>query len=375
MLAIMIARNAGLNELGEFGVAFSVYALVTGLTRSAVAESVLTLRSWKSVFERSGRDVSSIATAAGLLVVCVGVVLDLRYLVALGFALPGLALYDYLKVIDMAVGRPKFAMAQECLWILSVVLLIGLANVISVSPFMVFVGWSVAGAAVGIAHALVAGVGVRPGWGANRSEARIAAGFGTDYLVSSGMAQLTPSILAIVVGNAVVGSLRGAATLLGPIALVAATARSLLIPYLVAAQHLDAQAQMRRAGRTTWLLVAAVFPFTIAVAVIPDGVGRMLLGSNWAFAEPLMPALAIELLFAMAGSVPFAGHRASRASGRTLRIRLGLAPVRLGGVVVASIHFGAEGAAYSMAGIAIIGFVIWWISYANLVVRQEGGQP
>ena len=371
-LAVAIARNASLTELGEFGVAFSIYALLTGLTRSAVAESVLSLPARQPAFRQATSQVLFIAILGGLATACLGAVLGLRYLIAVGLALPGLALYDYLKVVNLGVRSPGHAMAQECIWTSSVLIFIGSSTLVSISPLALFTGWSVIGAVIGLAHAFLVGASVTPRWKADRTETCTAAGFGTDYLISSGMAQLTPSVLALVVGNGVVGSLRGAATLLGPVALVASTARTLLIPYLAAAHHLDREIQLRRARRTTVMLVAGILPFAVAVTILPDGLGRVLLGSNWEFAEPLMPPLALELLFAMAGSVPFAGHRAGRASGRTLRIRAGLAPIRLGGVVAGSIYFGAEGAAYSMALLAILSFAIWWVSYTNLVSKQEG---
>lgn len=373
-LAITIARSASLSELGAFGVAFSIYALLTGMTRSAVAESILSLREWRPTFLQSGHNVTLVASAAGLAVVSIGAVLDLRYMVAVGLALPGLALYDHLSVINMAVGRPRHALLQEFFRAFSVLLLVGSSTIWSLAPFALFVGWCSIGAAIGVALALITGAGVWPRWTNDRAETRVAAGFGIDYIVSSGLAQLTPSVLAVAVGNGVVGSLRGAATLLGPVALIASTARSLLIPYLAAAHHLDRELQLRRAGLTTAMLVGSVLPFAVAAVLIPDPLGATLLGSNWAFAKPLMPALILELLFALGGSVPFAGHRAGRASGRTLRIRLALAPIRLGGVLVGSIWFGAEGAAYAMAILAAISFATWWISYTRLVTRQDGDE-
>ena len=371
-LAIVIARNSSLSELGEFGVAFSVFALLTGLTRSVVAESVMSLPNWQPTFLRSGHDVTLIAAASGAVLVAFSAAFHLQYLLAVGLFLPGLALYDHLGVVNMAVGRPLVAMFQECARTISVLGLVGASTIVPIAPFVLFAGWCVISATIGFVHAGIVGAGVRPRWTAGRAESGIAAGFGIDYAVSSGVAQLSPSVLAVAVGNGVVGSLRGAATLLGPVALVASTARSLLIPYLAAAHHLHRDIQIRRAARTTVMLVVGVLPFAFGVVLMPDSLGSSLLGPNWVFAKPLMPALALELLFALAGSVPFAGHRAGRASGRTLRIRLALAPFRLGGVVMGGIWFGAEGAAYAMAIVAALSFVIWWVSYSNLVAQRKG---
>ncbi|HET9518173.1 MAG TPA: hypothetical protein VFO77_10635 [Actinoplanes sp.] len=371
-VSLAVARTGSVLDLGAFAVAFSVYALVAGLAQAAVTETVLASAPDRETLRNSARRVVSIGLFSSAGVILVGAVLRLPYLVIVGLALPGMLLYDYVKTISLGISQPGRAFAQETVWttVTLVALWLGLSH--ALSAMAVFVVWAASGSVIGIVGAACVGYLVPPGWRVRSRETRLAVSFGLDFLAGTGSAQIATTLLAGMAGVAVVGALRAGGTALGPVTLLMGTARPLLIPFLARTKEAASGARVRAAVFSTAILLCAVIPLAGGVVVVPDVLGTAFLGDNWRAAQPLLAALAFELVFATATAVAFAGHRVQRAGMRTLLIRSVLAPLRVVGVVGAGMLFGAKGAATAMALMALIGLMVWWASYLSLV-RTTGG--
>ena len=375
-VTIAIARTSGLGSLGMFAVAFSIYVLVTGTTRATVSETVISAPGWRSNFQEAGRRIVMLAGLSAGVTVLVGVITRSPYVVVVGLALPGLAIYDHVKIMSMSVWRPAIALRQEGVWTAVSALALLSSFVKPLEPTVTFAVWAGVGACLGFYNAWRHGIHVLPGWKVSDSaqSSRTSAGFGFDYLASSGVAQLVPSALAVVSGPSVVGALRGAGSMLSPITALTSPARSLIIPRMLADSDQSASTRIRRGVATTGLLASLVLSLGLVVLVLPDRAGRLLLGSNWEFAEPLLPALLCELLFAIASIVPMVGHRVAQAARRTLTIHLGVAPIRLAVVIAASVAGGAAGAAWALAGISMTLCGLWWISFV-LIAQRHAERP
>lgn len=377
LLSITVARSGALGELGQFALAFSVYVLVTGLARATVTESVLgqAQPQDRHLFRQSAQRVSLVAVLAAILVVAVGLSSGSGYLWTIGLALPGLVLYDYLKVFGLGVTDPKRVLAHEVIWTVAsgIGAALGLAGV--ASALTVFMVWAGSGALVGYAGAALLRCTLLPGWPVGRAETRNGLAFGLHFLVGSGTAQLATAILAGVAGTAVVGALGGARTALGPITLLIGASSSLLIPYLARTRHAGAGVRLRSAAAITGAITLFVGPLAVALPALPDVVGRALLGANWEFARPLLPALAFESVFMVAAMVAFAGHRIEQAATRTLVLGATLGPIRIVAVVGAGHLFGAPGAAWAMAALALCSAGGWWWSYLALLRGQRQDEP
>jgi O-antigen/teichoic acid export membrane protein len=368
---IAVARTAELSGLGMFAVAFSIYVLVTGTTAATVTDTVISNPGWQANFQPAGRRITMIAGTAGLLTVAVGLAIASPYLMIVGWALPGLAIYDHVKVISMSVWRPRIAVQQEATWASISLLALATTFVTDLQPTVTFAVWAGTGAALGLLNGWRLGIHLRPGWSALALNSRSSAGFGLDYLAGHGVAQLIPSTLAVVSGPSVVGALRGAGSMLSPIVALTNPVRSLIIPRMVKDSKRSAASYIQRGVSTTALLTVLVMALGSVLLMLPDAVGRLLLGSNWVHAEPLLPPLLCELVFIVASIVPMAGHRVAQAARRTLSIHVGSTPIRLAVVVGASALGGAIGVAWAMAGISMSFSALWWYSFIRLARRAE----
>lgn len=364
-----VARGESVQNFGAFAVAFSIYILVTGLSRTSITDSHLALPQSQDLLKRSAGQISLIAAVPAAITILAGLVLRSEYIVVIGFSLHGLALYDYVKTVSIGVGNPVRALAQESIWTLLTSGAVISALVGLISPIATFTVWSLTGALIGYAQLRLLDCSPTPRWGVRQKDTRLAVSFGLEYIAGSGTAQFTTLMLGGAVGTAILGALRGAGTVFGPVTLVIGTIRSLLIPHLSRARNARGVNEGYVAVKTTSQMLLFVIPVAIAVTFIPKPLGQTLLGASWQFAEPVLPMIAAELIFATSATSALAGHRAHFAGRRTLTLRAILAPVRMSSVVGSGITFGASGAALAMAAMALLESVVWWTSYLLLIVR------
>ncbi|WP_146603408.1 hypothetical protein [Micromonospora endophytica] len=368
MVSVSVARGESLSGLGQFALTLSLYVLVIGLVRTAVTEAVLAARTApaRCTIRQGARRAAAVAVAAGVITAATGAVLGSPYLTVAGLALPGLVAYDYVKAISIGVGRTRVAWAQECAWLGLTVLSVGTVLVADAPPVMIFVGWAASGAVLGIVVARWQRYGMLPRWGLDRRDSRVAASFAGQFLVTAGSAQLALSALAATAGVAVVGALGAARTVFGPVTLLTTTLSALIVPYLAQSRADTPRARLRAAGAAVALTVGVLLPLVIVVCLLPDEVGRAVLGDNWQAARPLLPLLSVEALLEPIALVAFAGHRVQSAGARALAIGVLLGPLRIATIVAGGVLFGAAGAAGALAVLALLSAACWWLSYRRL---------
>ncbi|HWB35923.1 MAG TPA: hypothetical protein VHA75_07860 [Rugosimonospora sp.] len=369
LLTVTVARREPVAGLGQFAIAFSCYVLGTGLARAAVTDGVLALVPGVGAVRAAAGRVVAVALVVATPAAVLGVLTGSPYLLVIAVTLPGLVVYDYTRALSLGLGRPRLACFQEILWTAAsgLAAVLGIAGVIG--PVGVFAGWAGSAALLGAGIGYLRGYRLRPAWRQGREQTRLALSFAGQYLVTSGSAQLVTTALAVVAGTAVVGALSAGRTALGPVTLVMATASALTLPYLARTAGASRAVRRRAAGRLTVAMTACALAPTLAVLLVPDRLGTRLLGASWAAARPVMPALAVESLFAVAATVGFAGHRVARAGTRALALGTGLSALRVGMVLAAGAVSGARGAAYAMAAVAAVSAVAWWRSYARVLRR------
>ncbi|MEU7617604.1 hypothetical protein AB0M91_13305 [Micromonospora rifamycinica] len=364
LVAVTVTRREPIGGVGQFALAFSFYILGSGLVRSMVTDSTLAAGTEAAP---AARRAVLLGTVGGLALGVAGIGYGSSYLLFVGLALPGLVLYDYTKAIAVGVGAPSGALAQETAWaaVTGCAALAGLLRLID-APY-VFALWAFGGGLIGVVVALHRRYPVRPGWRLGRVESRVAVGFGTQFLLTTGSAQLALTAVAASAGTAVVGALSAGRTLLGPVNLVLSTAATLTLPYLARSRTESRAVRSRAAVRVSLLVTAGILPMTAAVALLPDAVGRTLLGANGDLARSLLVLLALESLFAVPAAVGFAGLRVEQASRRAILLGVLLGGVRVPVVVVAAVLFGATGAAGALAALALVSAVAWAGSYLLLL--------
>ncbi|MEV4830080.1 hypothetical protein AB0K25_17370 [Micromonospora sp. NPDC049257] len=364
LVAITVTRLESIGGVGEFALAFSFYVLGSGLVRSMVTDAVLAAGTGVT---SAARRVTLLGTVCGTVLGAAGAAYGSPYLVFVGLALPGLVLYDYAKAIAVGVGTPSGALFQETAWaaVTGCAALCGLLRLLD-APYVVGI-WALAGGLIGVVVGVRRGYVVRPGWCIGRAESRVAVGFGAQFLLTTGSAQLSLSAVAAFAGTSVVGALSAGRTLLGPVNLVLSTAATLTLPYLARSRTESRAVRSRAAVRVSLLVAAGILPMTAAVALLPDAVGRTLLGGNWDLARSLLVLLALESLFAVPAAVGFAGLRVEQANRRAILLGILLGGLRVPVVVGAAVLFGATGAAGALAALALVSAVAWARSYLLLL--------
>jgi len=375
LLSLTIARLAPIEDLGRFALAFSLYVLVTGLSRTVVTEAVLAEAAAERVnrpaVAAGSRRVAAVGVGCAVPLLAGGIADRSSYLIVAAVALPGLLLHDYARNVGIGVGRPRPPCMREVIWTVLTALaaLLGLTGV--VGPSVVFGLWAGAGALLGYATTLLHGHRIQPGWHLDRVGSRAAASYGLQFLLTAGSAQLALTALGVTIGMAVVGSLSAGRTVLGPATLLVGSASSLVIPHLARVRAAAGPVRRRAAVRMTGVLLLATAPACLFVLLVPDRVGEMILGDNWRHAEPLLWLLALEVLFGGMAMVGFAGHRVQGAARRSLLLGGGLGVLRVPVVVGFAVVWGAVGAAVALALMGLLSAAAWWASYLQIT----GGRP
>ena len=385
-LSFLVARAVSDSAFGGFAVAFTVFALLLGVSR-AVTSAPLGIR-FSDAGDEEFHGASSAATGAALALgvvtggatIIVGGVLggDVgQALVALGIVLPGLLVQDAWRFVFFAAARPAAAALNDAVW--AVVQLGAVAGLLvgevpTAGPFVL--AWGAAAAAAAVLGARQART--RPA--ARRSLRWLRDQFDlTKYLLAEyatlqGAQQGALLVIAVIGSLEAIGALRAVQILLGPTTILATAAFGFAIPEF--ARRRDSMT-----GRG-WMLGALALSGVVSLAgacwglvfeMAPSQVGAFLLGETWpATSEILAPTIVGQFGAAM-GVGPAAMLYAMDRARQTFVVHAIEAPLivlgGIGGVVIS----GAYGASWGFAG----GFwtvlpLIWWKLWVEVRTRGSG---
>ncbi|HEV2756060.1 MAG TPA: hypothetical protein VG318_09830 [Actinomycetota bacterium] len=382
-LGVVIARQVAPREFGAFSLAFSTYLIVLGVTR-AVALEPLSVRFAQWVPEQRRLFVSrAVGTAlamggvAGVATLLTAFAFDepLRgVLVALALGLPLLMAQDAWRYVFVASGRPASALTNDAVW--AAVLFPGFALISAAAGGSAawYVGvWCLsAGVAAGVGVLQSATIpkvrGAPAWWRANKD-------LGTRYLgeftLSSGASYVTAYFVAAAAGVAAAGALRGAQILLGPAALVHLGIGLLVVPELSRIYHgRSSEHLLRASSAVSGGLFAITATWSVALVLIPAGVGRALLGESWTIAEPVMLPMGLGLAASGATMGASGGLRALAAADEGLRARLVVSIATVVAGTTGAVLGGAEGAAWGSSAALAAGTMVWWNAYLKALRRR-----
>lgn len=367
-LSIAVARASTVGGFADFSLAMVAYLFVSGLTHAALTNTALSCPEDGGTLVRAARRASLLGLFVAVILIAGGMLSGNDYLLILGFSAHGILMMDFVRTFETAAGSSARAVVGTSSWAL-LSLVASIAGIlVGLDPVVVFTAWAVSGAVCGYGLVLVTRMPLRPAWTRERQDTRAAAYFSADYLIGQGGVHLTTSLLGVVGDARVLGGVRGAGTLLGPMNLIATTAGSLMLPYL--ARDKDNPIQQRTSGLAAVAVQMTVLvPLLLVLQFIPDSLGNQLLGETWQYAALAILPLSIDSVFAMCAEVAIAGHRVASAGPRSLLIRLITGLPRPVLVLVGAYHWGISGAAWMMALSAFIRAVVWWGSYWDLSRR------
>ncbi|QHK20133.1 hypothetical protein GU243_10750 [Pseudarthrobacter psychrotolerans] len=212
-----------------FSVAFAAYLLIQLIVRDAGANTIsATLPSARRIRQTAGR-ISLMGIVLAVPVLLVGLTLNYPYLVVLGLTVHGICLYDYSKTLSLSLGDGKMAIVQDSILFAVFVLAAALAFLGRLNPVGLMVVWAGCGAVLGYLVSFIQVFKLAPTWSGSQAESRASLGFGLQSLAGAGSVHILTFLLAGIGGPLLVGSMRGASTIIGPANLITSTLQPLLI--------------------------------------------------------------------------------------------------------------------------------------------------
>lgn len=371
-VALLVARSVSAEEFGAFTLAYAVYLFVLEFARPLVCEPLLIRFSGAAgdVLRPAGRETVGLSAIVGLVLAAMVLIAGLVMtgtargpMIALAVVLAGLLVQDATRYVMFAAGRMRAAAINDALWaVLQIVAMLGLAHADQATATKCLLAWGVTGALCGVFGLLqtksipsFAG-GIR--W--LKGNRHLTPGFMGEFIVESGVFQLTLLAIGAVAGLVGLGSFNAARVLLGPIGIV----------YLVAMSFgVSECSRLRERGDHRLLMVIRGFGvllplvaivWTVVLLVLPHNVGRALLGDSWDTGRKVVLPLAIYWIARGANNGARIGLRVFSAPKVGLGVQLILAPLTLVAGTVGAFLDGARGSASGLAIVTTAGIILWW---------------
>ena len=382
LLSVIVARALSAEGFGAFAVAFAVYSFLVGASRAMINQPLVVryVPQGEDAFRAAARAAAGSAvllgTACGVIALVVGLVLGGdtgASLAAIGLLMPALLLQDTWRAVFIAEGRPQAAFVNDSIWAVvqfaavGVLLAFGQTN----GPAMIL-GWG--GAA--LIAALCGGLQFRGHPTPTRSvpwlkqQRDLLGYYGAGFLTVLGANQVALLLLAAIGSPAVVGALRAAQVVLGPINLAGYSVQAFAQPEIARRQSSGREA-LRIAVLISGSILLIDLIWGLILLLLPDAVGAALLGASWSNAQAVLPASLVGIASVGAGlgaSVLLAARGFAKDS---FRINSLLAPgflvLGVGGLFVG----GAVGAAWGLALAQFIVAPITWWRVIVLMRREE----
>ncbi|MBO0827466.1 MAG: hypothetical protein J2P24_06765 [Streptosporangiales bacterium] len=372
VVGMIVARSLGATEFGVFSLAWVTYGVAINVSRG-LATDPLVVRfsgvdntSWRSAVSRSTGTAASVGLATGAGCVLVGIALGGQLaaaFVALGIVLPGLLLQDSWRYAFFAHGQGGKALANDMTQAVALVPALLLATRHpTVLGFVL--AWGVSGAVAAAVGCLqtrnVPNVAATRTW--LREQRDLGPRFLFENLTLSGTSQLWMYGLGAISGLAAVGDVRGAQLLLGPFLAVLMGLSLVAVP--------EAARVLRNAPHRLPLfcillggvqLVGALAWGLAVIFVLPDAVGRLVLGSVWGPAVALVLPATVSAMCAGFATGHAAGLRALGAARRSLRAQLISSIVFVIAGLVGAVVAGPLGSYWGVALAGVLRVVVWWL--------------
>lgn len=358
LLTVMVARTSTPHELGEFSVVIVLFVLLLGVTRTT-GGGVLAIEyaDDQAALLKAAPQSTGYAVGVGACVGAPGLLLGLllgpgagTLLAVVSLALPLLLLQDAWRSLLFCQGRPRAAFANDAVWAVAEVVLLLVAFSSGTPSLSVLVAcWVIGGAIAALVGVVQIGVVPRPAHPLRwlRAHGRVAWPLVTSELLTQAPAQVVYLLLPLVAGVAELGLLRAAYVFFGPMGVLNSGASMLALPHAVTIRRQGAVPALGR--RVSGMLAGVSCIWACVVVLLPDSVGRAVVGVSWddSLTTRVLLGLSLVAEAVLVGQV--AALSALRDTRRLARIRTLSAPITIGGSLVLAALFGAPGAAGGFA--------------------------
>jgi hypothetical protein len=234
---------------------------------------------------------------------------------------------DLARYTAVAKARPGLSLRIDLVWCLPPLLglaldVIGVLVLSAVDGLALWVFSGLASVLMALASGLLARprfIGLIAWWRSDRRRRDL----GGESLLSGVVPVANGWGAALVGGAAAVASVRGAAMLFAPVAMLMLVLTLAAVPE---AHRRGSENAGRFMAAMTGALTVAALAWGMVALMVPDQVGRGLLGESWEVARPVLPWVCVEYVGVALWTGGAAMLRYASSTRTVLRVRLGYAP-------------------------------------------------
>jgi O-antigen/teichoic acid export membrane protein len=375
-LSVLVARQVSATEYGAFALSFALYGYLVMVSRLLVSQPLMVRFSGveRTEFVRAARQSTGAAVAVALVPAAAMALAGVTAggtvgptLVATAVLLPGLLLQDAWRMVFFACGRPRVAAANDAAWgVVQLALVLAVSATGRGSAVGYLVAWGLAAWVAAALGAVQAGFAPAP-----RSARRWLAAhwdlsryFVSELVAINGATQLMLVLVAAIGGLAVAGTLRGAQVLTGPVTLLTLSGMAFAIPELARRPWIVGRRLLRAGAGISAAVVAPTAVWGVVLLLLPDDLGRQLLGDTWAGVESILVPTVLAMVVSVASLGPTCGVYAAKRPRVLFPLQLLAAPAFLVGGVAGVLLGGAFGAAVGIALAFAFNAGVAWIRFA-----------
>jgi O-antigen/teichoic acid export membrane protein len=349
---IVIARELGVDALGKFAIAFTLYFLILGFVRNYVQETYLIEAARKPSAQLAQYTAQSARAcfASGSIAALVGII-TFPFLGELSetitpvlLLMPGLLLQDAVRYHAFAEKRPHIAALSDGLWLVTFCLAIPFVHgLVEVTAAWAIAGWIAAIAVLGKGIFSVLRLKGSLAW---FIEHKATGGFfALDFTMNESLRQIAIWALALLGSFAAAGEYRAAEVISAPLSV---TINALLVAIVPVA----ARATTPRMAQITLAYIGVcVFlgsAWLVVELLLPAGMGKAIVGDAWPGAKMATIAITAGLTISSVVRGALMVLRIMRAMRRGFLARLCVLPISVVCVVVGAWRWDAAGAAWGL---------------------------
>lgn len=376
-------RYLSIGTLGVFTLVYTAALLVESVLRSFVLMPLSIRYSHMGSREqrRAGKRAVGAAIACGGIAVGLGVASFAGWhgtgrdlFPAAGLAVLALVVQEAWRVFFFTQARPWRAVMNDGLCLVGTVALVGFAvrsHDVKAPGLMIL--WAVGtgiGALAGVAQAGFAPT-VSAAWGWLREHGRLGAQLAGAQAAERLASQVGYALTAVIAGAVALGQLSASRTLISPFTTVVIALSTFAVP--------EAARLFRRgSARLSWFvagvsltLAAVIGAVGIVLYLLPDHVGRAIVGGNWMAAKAQLLPILIWTGANALRSGPTIGMQVMERVRLLLGLTISAAVATLIAVCGGAVVAGASGAAWGFAVVCAAAAVAYWVAFLRVANHPE----
>ncbi len=340
-IVFAVARVSEVRSFGSISFALAAVFTTLAISRGTLGVPISLFGDRPEKLGGETNHALAVAGSIGLVVSLLSIPLGLTaggpaMAAALCLASPAVLMQDVCRFYVVAASRPWVAVMADGLWACSTLLLL-LTTFAPHPPFnslALVVGWSMS---AGLSLILIMSVGrVFPRvrgtlvWLRESSFHRVR--FGLDAAAGATGSFVLVGLAGVWLGAEAIAALRGAATVLGPIAVLISATQLSVVPEL-RRRNLSVDALWSRLWRIALPMSSISLTIGIASMLVPATWGEIILGNSWGVVRGLLPITGAEYGAVCWIAAISAGLTVRGRSGARLRLGIGLVALSAIGVI------------------------------------------